>query len=59
MGLVALIAKNVHWLWSPDDALRQSAASRNRLIAIKTKLAFDGLRMIKSLIGMPALLGDT
>jgi hypothetical protein len=36
-----------------------SSEARNRLIAIKTKLAFDGLRMIKSLIGIPALLRDT
>jgi hypothetical protein len=28
-------------------------------VAIKTKLAFDGLRMVKSLIGIPALLRDT
>ena len=33
--------------------------ARNRPVDIKTKLAFDGLRMIKSLIGIPALLGDT
>ena len=74
LNLVASITKNVHWsgcamthrvnrrLAPPGDAtwptrpwLPQEPAS----IAIKTMLAFDGRRMIKSLIGMPALLGDT
>jgi hypothetical protein len=48
LSLVAFIAKNVHRSWSLDDAPRQTAdlhrrEMRNRLIAIKTKLAFDGL----------------
>jgi hypothetical protein len=69
LSLVALVAKNVHWSCSLDDAPRQSTGLHRwgmqpdlrgpEPVAIKTKLAFDGLRMIKSLIGIPALLGDT
>jgi hypothetical protein len=73
LSLVALITKNVHCSWSlmmhrnrrlaplgTQPGLRGSRERRvPEPVAIKTKLAFDGLRMIKSLIGIPALLGDT